>query len=166
MLRVFPHLSSSLGYITPALVLSLSRLVCFNCSTPLNASTHSLVFQSFSYSLRCLSQTRETFFPLAKITCVLEIENSIVIPTLHHAHYNYYITPWPWSASELCRPSDRRLLAELVATFADRRCRVVSAADAYGLNVGSLDRRRYIFSSISSIVLTRLSGSRSRSTTS
>jgi hypothetical protein len=30
------------------------------------------------------------------------------------------ITPWPESASELYRPSDRRLSAKLVATFADR----------------------------------------------
>jgi hypothetical protein len=29
-------------------------------------------------------------------------------------------TPWPESASELYRPSDRRLLAKLVTTFADR----------------------------------------------
>jgi hypothetical protein len=33
---------------------------------------------------------------------------------------------WPESASELYRPSDRRLLAKLVPTFADRGCRVVS----------------------------------------
>jgi hypothetical protein len=30
-------------------------------------------------------------------------------------------TPWPQSASELYRPSDRRLSAKLVSTFADRR---------------------------------------------
>jgi hypothetical protein len=30
------------------------------------------------------------------------------------------ITPWLWSASELYRPSDRRLLAKLVSTFARR----------------------------------------------
>jgi hypothetical protein len=34
-----------------------------------------------------------------------------------------------YSASELYRPSDRRLLAKLVPTFADRGCRVVSATD-------------------------------------
>jgi hypothetical protein len=36
------------------------------------------------------------------------------------------------SASELYRPSDRRLLAKFVPTFADRGCRVVSATDPYG----------------------------------
>jgi hypothetical protein len=30
-------------------------------------------------------------------------------------------TPWPESAGELYRPSDRRLLTELAPTFADRR---------------------------------------------
>jgi hypothetical protein len=35
-------------------------------------------------------------------------------------------TPWPESASDLCRPSDRHLSTKLVPTFADKRCRVVS----------------------------------------
>jgi hypothetical protein len=35
-------------------------------------------------------------------------------------------TPWPQSASELYRPSDRSLSTKLVPTFVDRRCRVVS----------------------------------------
>jgi hypothetical protein len=46
------------------------------------------------------------------------------------------------SASELYRPSDRRLLAKLVPTFADRGCRVVSATDPTGR---FLDRSRYFF---------------------
>jgi hypothetical protein len=37
-----------------------------------------------------------------------------------------------YSASELYRPSDRRLLAKFVPTFADRGCRVVSATDLPG----------------------------------
>jgi hypothetical protein len=36
------------------------------------------------------------------------------------------------SASELYLPSDRRLSAKLVPTFADRGCRVVSATDPPG----------------------------------
>jgi hypothetical protein len=47
-------------------------------------------------------------------------------------------TPWLWSASELYRPSDRRLSAKLVQTLANRGCRVVSA-----VNFGFLDRGRY-----------------------
>jgi hypothetical protein len=50
------------------------------------------------------------------------------------------ITPWPESASELYRPSDRRLSAKLVLTFADRRCHVVSVTDTYGHFLGLLDR--------------------------
>jgi hypothetical protein len=37
------------------------------------------------------------------------------------------------------RPSDLRLKAKLVPTFADRGCHVVSATDPYGLNLGFLD---------------------------
>jgi hypothetical protein len=37
-----------------------------------------------------------------------------------------------YSASELYRPSDRRLSAKFVPTFADRGCRVVSATDPPG----------------------------------
>jgi hypothetical protein len=36
--------------------------------------------------------------------------------------------------------SDRRLLAKLVPTFADRECHVVSVMDSYGLILGFLDQ--------------------------
>jgi hypothetical protein len=49
------------------------------------------------------------------------------------------------SASELYRPNFRCLSAKLVPTFADRGCRVVSAADPYFCNLGFLDRSRYLF---------------------
>jgi hypothetical protein len=52
--------------------------------------------------------------------------------------------PWPESASELHRASERRLSAKLEPTFAERRC-VFSAADPYGRNLGFLDRSRYFF---------------------
>jgi hypothetical protein len=52
-------------------------------------------------------------------------------------------TPWPESASELYRPSDRRLSAKLVPTFADRWCHVVSVTDPYGRILGFLDRSRF-----------------------
>jgi hypothetical protein len=50
-------------------------------------------------------------------------------------------TPWPKSASEPYRRSDRRLSAKLVTTFADRGCHVVSVRDPYGRIPGFLDRR-------------------------
>jgi hypothetical protein len=40
---------------------------------------------------------------------------------------------------------DRRLLAKLVSTFADRGCHVVSMTDPYGRILGFLDRNRYFF---------------------
>jgi hypothetical protein len=45
-------------------------------------------------------------------------------------------TPWPESASELYRQSDRRLSTKLVPNFADRGCRVVSATHPYGRVLG------------------------------
>jgi hypothetical protein len=53
-------------------------------------------------------------------------------------------TPWAESVSELYRPSDRRLSPKLVPTFADRVCRVVSAVNPNGRNLGLLDRSSYI----------------------
>jgi hypothetical protein len=56
-----------------------------------------------------------------------------------------YLTSEPESASELYRPSYRRLSAKLVPTFADRGCHVVSVTDPYVRILGFLDRSRYIF---------------------
>jgi hypothetical protein len=47
--------------------------------------------------------------------------------TLVYMLITHLINPWLQSASELYRPSDRRLPAKLVPTLADRGCRVVSA---------------------------------------
>jgi hypothetical protein len=51
--------------------------------------------------------------------------------------------PWPKSASEVYRSSDRRLSAKLVPTFSDRRWQVVSMTDPYGRDLGFIDRSRY-----------------------
>jgi hypothetical protein len=55
----------------------------------------------------------------------------------------YLLTPWPESASELYRPSDRRLSAKLVPIFADRGCCVISVTDPYGRILGFPDRKNY-----------------------
>jgi hypothetical protein len=55
-------------------------------------------------------------------------------------------TPWSESASELYRPSDRRLSLKWLPTFADRGCHVVSVTDPYGRILGFLDRSRYFSS--------------------
>jgi hypothetical protein len=70
--------------------------------------------------------------------------------------------PWPESVSELCRPNDRRLSAELVPALAETACHVVSVTDPYGRILDFL----LFLPSRSSIVLKRLSGPRSRPTTS
>jgi hypothetical protein len=63
----------------------------------------------------------------------------------HHFNKVKKKTPWPESASELYRPSDRCLSAKLVPTFADRGCHVVNVTDLYGRNIGFLDLSRYFF---------------------
>jgi hypothetical protein len=55
----------------------------------------------------------------------------------------------PESASELYRPSDRRLSVKLVPTFVDGGFHVVSVTDPYGSVLGFLDRRRYFFFQVS-----------------
>jgi hypothetical protein len=52
-------------------------------------------------------------------------------------------TPWSESASEVYRPSDRRLSAKWLPTFADKGCHVVSVTDPYDRTLGFLDRSRY-----------------------
>jgi hypothetical protein len=52
-------------------------------------------------------------------------------------------TPWPGSASDLYRPSDRRLSRKLVPTFEGTGCHVVSVTNPYGCNLCFLDRNRY-----------------------
>jgi hypothetical protein len=59
--------------------------------------------------------------------------------------HNVKENPWPVSASELYRPSDRRLSAKVVPTFADRRSDVVSVTDPFARNLNFLDRSRYFF---------------------
>jgi hypothetical protein len=68
-------------------------------------------------------------------------------------------TPWPESASELYRPSDRRLSAKLVLTFVDRGCHVVSVTDLYGRILGSVPDPLLLRKSGSVGKRTRTSGS-------
>jgi hypothetical protein len=64
------------------------------------------------------------------------------------------------------RPSDSRLSAKLVPTFADRGYRLISATDPHGRILGFLDLELLLFlSSTYSVVLTRVSGPRYRPTT-
>jgi hypothetical protein len=96
-------------------------------------------------------------------------------PFLHHwktTRLNFHEintkqTPWPESASELYRRTERPLLTKLVSTFADRG---VSRGQRGGsLRLYSLISRPeplLFLPSSSSVVLTRLSGPRSRPSTS
>jgi hypothetical protein len=78
---------------------------------------------------------------------VLDVERKTIISIGNRKSLVYQLiqTPWLQSASELYRPSDRRVSAKLVPTFADRGCCVVSATDPHGRILGLLDRSRYYF---------------------
>jgi hypothetical protein len=54
-------------------------------------------------------------------------------------------TPWPQSANELYRPSNRRLSAKLVPTFAVRGVAWSAQQIPTAVNLGFLDRSRYFF---------------------
>jgi hypothetical protein len=75
-------------------------------------------------------------------------------------------TPRSESASELYRPSDRRLSAKWLPTCADRRCQVVSVTDPYG-RISRFSRQEpLLFYQVApQFVLTRLSAPRSSPTT-
>jgi hypothetical protein len=66
------------------------------------------------------------------------------IPLIHNSCYKTNKqTPWSESASELYRPSDHRLSAKWLPTFADEGCHVVSVTNSYGRILGFLDKSRY-----------------------
>jgi hypothetical protein len=69
----------------------------------------------------------------------------IILLLTHFNGPEHKKTPWPESASELYRSSDRRLWAKFVPAFADRGCHVVRVTNPYGRNLGFLDRSRYFF---------------------
>jgi hypothetical protein len=90
-----------------------------------------------------------TYSSTLKIKSICRKEVSVYIPktALHYIPEDGIIsitktlkTPWPQSASELYRPSNRRLLAKLVSIFADRGCYMVGTIDPHGRILGFLDR--------------------------
>jgi hypothetical protein len=65
--------------------------------------------------------------------------SSTLYPQKMVVYNSSYKTPWPEPASQLYQPSDCRLSAKLVPTFADRGYHVVSVTDPYGHILGFLD---------------------------
>jgi hypothetical protein len=93
---------------------------------------------TFRLEAWCLNQTRET---KERIGCShLFI---IICRSCWSVKCGKKKAPWSESASELHRPSDRRLSAKLLPTFADKGCHVVSVTDLYDRILGFLDRSRY-----------------------
>jgi hypothetical protein len=103
-----------------------------------------------------------------KVKHILSASHVYVMPIISTSVYGHKKkTTWPESASELYRPSDRRLSAKLVSTFGvrgmSRSQRGVSPTAVISL---STTEPLLFLSSSSSIVLTRLRWLRSRETAS
>jgi hypothetical protein len=77
------------------------------------------------------------------ISLVLRTSPCFPIDVLLEERVTKTKTPWSESANELYRPSDRRLSAKWLPTFADKGCHVVSVTGSYGSILGFLDRSRY-----------------------
>jgi hypothetical protein len=121
----------------------------------IHRSIHTRDLQIQLYFISINSHTFASFRRFSAIMVILVYER------------NKKETPCLESGSELYRLSDRRMSAKLVPTFADRECHVVSVTDPYGRILRFIDWSRYLlFSSSSTVVLTRLSGPRSRPTNS
>jgi hypothetical protein len=74
----------------------------------------------------CMSSCR--VYLVLRFTFRVKLWNS----GFRHSIQNFKLTPWFQSASELYRPSDRRLSAKLVPTLVERWCRMVSATNPHG----------------------------------
>jgi hypothetical protein len=81
----------------------------------------------------------ETVFHLYHRSCLHSI------PSLYILRILTKLNPWPGSARELYRPSDRRMSSKLVPILADRGFYVASFTDPYGCILGFLERSRYFF---------------------
>jgi hypothetical protein len=60
--------------------------------------------------------------------------------SLYRLRYQNKTNFLAWSASALCRQSDRRMSAKLMSTCEDRGRPVISVTDSYGRNLDFLDR--------------------------
>jgi hypothetical protein len=95
-----------------------------------------LIYFSFLYQCHYSSSPSLRCVPRISVMRMLNVA-SIILPIQHAGQFV--------SASELYRPSDRRLSAKWLPTFADKGCHVVSVIDPYGRILGFLDKSRYFF---------------------
>jgi hypothetical protein len=137
---------------SPCLIYSLSPAACLRCRRK-HSQSSSLVNLTVPYSSwshvtplesatdQCGSPTierHETWrFPTRKETSTYRIH------TAQGSGIKKKKPPWSESASELYRPSDRRLSAKWLPTFAVRGCHVVSVTDSYGRILGFIGRSHY-----------------------
>jgi hypothetical protein len=121
---------------------------CFNCSYV--NKNEQIPHKRFSvYSGFC--------FGWVALWCIGNFWNlvlNIFSQTRDKLQHNFRVMNWSVSQAsiqslreklQLSGPSNRRLPAKLVPTFADRGCRVVSATDPHSRILGFLDRSRYYF---------------------
>jgi hypothetical protein len=81
----------------------------------------------------------------SRVKAIQLVASNFTRPLPNSWNYNKHIrkTPWSESASELYRPSDRRLSTKWLPTLANIGCHVVSVTDPYGCILDFLDRSRY-----------------------
>jgi hypothetical protein len=100
--------------------------------------TKATIPQERLYIPSCLSANSQNTAQLSKKSTTkqfIHLSVPFFLRTANHKPYQKK-TPRPESASELYRPSNRRLSANLVPAFAERRCHVVSVTDPFGRILG------------------------------
>jgi hypothetical protein len=109
---------------------------------PSDLMTRQVMFSKFAFKMEILSN-----FSWDLLGYSVRKQNPCPhVQSLHRlTNYVGNDTLWPESASELYRPSDRRLSGKLLPIFLDIECHVVSVTDRYGSILGILDRSRYLF---------------------
>jgi hypothetical protein len=116
---------------TPLSELSMWVLVALGNDALLNGGSKCVIIIIVNYTVsRILRQ---------QLSSHIMLKDNKNVTKLSNIFYTVRLTPWFESVSELYRPSDCRLSAKLVQTFADRRFDVISVTDTYGRILGFLD---------------------------
>jgi hypothetical protein len=101
------------------------------------------VFLCVEVQLNITTTTKIIIILIIIINTLLgQVQSFVTVRMVRHKQTTNKQTPWSESASELYRPSDRRLSAKRLPTFVDKGCHVVSVTDPFGRTLGFLDRSR------------------------
>jgi hypothetical protein len=124
----FPHLRRKTDPVPEALCFLIFR-ISDDGQSPKNIIILSLTHHRQILPMFSLSCTNQQAYPVVTFYTCTGIFRRWFPQCIH---WNKKKIPWSESASELYRPSDRRLSTKLMPTFADRGCHMVSVTDPYG----------------------------------